>query len=128
MVPMPNGANITPDQIIPICYGFDHNLSRERTSYTTVPYSPIIDAKPIDMATMYTTMRNGKDLSIALGKHHSFQTIDQQVFAFVMQLKWAFPDQLPEVEICPVTNINILGSFTPDFTYPSSYCLERARK
>ena len=46
---MPNGANITPDQIIPLWYGFYHKLSRERTSYTTVTYSPVIDAKPVDI-------------------------------------------------------------------------------
>ena len=112
---MSNGA--TTDQIIPLWHGFYHNLSRERTSYTTVIYSPIIDAKP---ATMYTTMRKCKDMSAALGQHHAFQTIDLQLYAFVQQLKWAFPDELPKVEIYPVTNIPILGSFTPDITDPSS--------
>jgi len=74
VVPMLNDANITPDQI-------------ERTSYTTVLYSPIIDKKPVDMTAMYTTMRKCKDLSIALGQHHAFQTIDQQLYAFALQLK-----------------------------------------
>ena len=40
--------------------------------------------------------------------------------AFVQQLKLAFPDELPDVEICPVTNIPIFRSSTPDLTYPSS--------
>ena len=52
-----NGANITPDQVILLWYGFYHNLSRERTSCTTIAYPPIIYAKPVDVATMYTTMR-----------------------------------------------------------------------
>ena len=64
----------------------------------------------------------------ALGQHHFFQTIDQQLYVLAQQLKWAIPDELPEVEICPVTNIPILGSFTPDLTDPSSECLKRARK
>ena len=104
---MPNGANITPDQIIPIWYEFYHNLSQERISHTTVQFSPIIDVKPVDMATMCTTMQACKDMSIALGQHHSFQTIDQQLYSFAQQLKWAFPDELPQVEICPATNIPI---------------------
>ena len=84
---MPNGGNITPDQIIPIWYGFYDNLSRERTSYTTLKYSQIIDAKPVDMAIMYTTMWKCKDMSTALGQHHTFQTIDQQLYTFAQQLK-----------------------------------------
>ena len=35
VVPMPNGGNITPGQIIPFWYGFYHNFSTARTSYTT---------------------------------------------------------------------------------------------
>ena len=50
-------------------------------------------AKPVDMATMNKTMRKCKDISAALGQHHSFQTIDQQLYAFAQQLKWAFPDE-----------------------------------
>ena len=92
VVPMPNGVNITPEQIIPIWYGFYHNLSRERTSYTTVLHTPIIYAKPVDMATMYTTMRKCKELSIALDQHHSFKTIDHQLHAFALHLKWAFSE------------------------------------
>ena len=38
----------------------------------------------------------------------SFQTIHQQLYAFAQQLKWAFPDELPEVEIWPVTYIPLL--------------------
>ena len=36
VIPMSNGANIIPDQIIPFRYGFYNSLSWERTSYTTV--------------------------------------------------------------------------------------------
>ena len=95
---------------------------------TTVACSPIIDVNPIDMATMYKTMRKCKDMSAELGQHHSFQTIDQQLYAFAQHLKCFFPYELLEVDICPVTNIPILGSFTPDFKDPSSKWLERARQ
>jgi len=67
-------------------------------------------------------------MSAAFGQHHSCRTIDQQLYAFAQQLKWAFPDELPEVEIWPATYIRILGSFIPYLTDPSSECLERARK
>ena len=128
VVLIPNCANITLDQTIPLWYEFYRNLSRGRNSYIVVAYSLIIDAKPVDMATMYSTMRKCKDMSAALGQHHSFQTIDQQLYAFAQQLKWDFPDEYPAVEIWPVTDIPILGPFTSDFTDHSSKCLERARK
>ena len=63
------------------------------------------DANPVDMAT---TMRKCKDMSAEHGQHHSFGTIDQQLYAFAQQLKWSFPDELPEVDICPDTNIPII--------------------
>ena len=79
------------------------------------------------MAILYSTMRK-YDMSASLAQHHFFQTIDQQVYVFAHQLKWAFPDELPEVEIYPVTNIPIRGSFTTYLTYTYSVCLERAIK
>ena len=85
VVPMPNGANINPNHKNPLWYGFYHNLSRKRTSYTTVAYSPIIDAKPFDVATMYTTMRKCKDVLAALFWNNWSTTI-----CFTLKLKWAF--------------------------------------
>jgi len=42
------------------------------------------------MATVYTTMRKYKDISAALDQHHSFKAIDQHIYAYAPQLKWAF--------------------------------------
>jgi len=38
--------------------------------------------------------------------------MEQQLYAVAQQEKWAFQDELPEVAICPVTNILALGSVT----------------
>ena len=76
VLPVPNGVDITPNQMIPFWTGFNHNLSRKRTNYTAVTYAPIIDAKPSDMTTVYTTMRRCKDMCAALGKRHVVQTMD----------------------------------------------------
>ena len=50
------GVSSDYDKKIPIWYEVYHNLSQERTSYTTVLYSPISDANPVGMATTYTTI------------------------------------------------------------------------
>ena len=94
VLPMPNGVVITPNQIIPFWSGSNHHLCRKRPSYTAVTYAPIIDAKPADMATVYTTMRRCKDMCAALGQRHALQTMDQQLYAIAQQVKWALPDEL----------------------------------
>ena len=65
VLPVPKGVDITPDQIIPFWYLFYHNFSRERTRYTTVTHSPIIDAKPVDMANVDTMMRKCNNILVA---------------------------------------------------------------
>ena len=57
VLPLPNGVDITPNQIIPFWTGFNYNFPRKRPSYTAVTYAPIIESKPADMATVYTTVR-----------------------------------------------------------------------
>ena len=86
VLPVPNGVDITPNQMIPFWTGFNHNLSRKRTSYTAVTYAPIIDIKPANMATVYTTMRRYKDMCAALGKRHAVQIMDQQLYHVCMPL------------------------------------------
>ena len=81
VLPVQNVVDITPNQIVPFWTGFNHNLSRKRTSYTAVTYAPIIDAKPAGMATGYTNMRICKDMRAAFGQRHAFQTMDQQLYA-----------------------------------------------
>ena len=91
---MPNRVDITPNQIIPFWTGFNHNLSRKRTSYTAVTFASIIDAKPADMATRLHNYAKMKDMYSALGERHAVQTMDQQLYAIAQQIKWALPGEL----------------------------------
>ena len=94
VLPMPNVVDITPNQFIPFWSGFNHHLCRKRPSYTSITYAPIIDAKPADMATVYTTMRRCMDMCAALGQRHAVQTMDQQLYAIAQQVKRALPGEL----------------------------------
>ena len=91
---VPNGVDITPNQINPVWTGFYHTLSRKRTSYTAVTYAPIIDANQADMGTVYTSMRRCMNMCAPLGQRHAVQTMDQQLYVIAQQVKWALPDEI----------------------------------
>jgi hypothetical protein len=57
-----------------------------------VSYAPIIESKPNDMATVYTTMKKCIDMTKAFGQKHSIQTFDQQLYAMAKQVQWSQPD------------------------------------
>jgi hypothetical protein len=44
------------EQVVPFWTGFNKILSDRQPDHVVVAYPPIIDAKPADMATVYTTM------------------------------------------------------------------------
>ena len=73
-------------QTIPFWTGFNCLLSEKRPDV----YSPIIDAKPNDMATVYTAMKKCLDMTNEAGQEHAMQTFDQQLYA--QQVKWSKPD------------------------------------
>jgi hypothetical protein len=77
-------------QTIPFWTGFNCLLSEKRPDVTVVAYSPIIDAKPNDMATVYTAMKKCLDMTNEAGQEHAMQTFDQQLYA--QQVKWSKPD------------------------------------
>ena len=80
---VPNGANVTPDQIITFCHVLHHSLPRDRPSYTTVTYSPIIDAKPAAWPPCTQRCETQMDTSATRGQHHAIQTIHQQLYALL---------------------------------------------
>lgn len=87
-------AKYTPaaDQIIPSWTGFHKSQSHKHPEYTAVSYAPVIEAKPSDMATVFTTMVRCKDMTNALGQTHAIQTFDQQLYAVAQQVKWSMPE------------------------------------
>ena len=55
MVEVPLNTNVM-EQVVPFWKGFNNILSDRQPDRVVVAYPPIIDAKPADMATVYTTM------------------------------------------------------------------------
>ena len=55
-------------------------------------YAPIIESKPNDMSTVFTTMKRFVDMTKAMGQVHSVQTFDQQLYATAKQVEWAIPE------------------------------------
>jgi hypothetical protein len=88
VLPLPTIADISDHQVIPFWSGHNKTLTPKQDGFTAVGYAPIIDAKPSDMATVYTTMNACKKMTEALGQTYSIQTMDQQLYAVAQQVKW----------------------------------------
>lgn len=89
---IPVSVPLPKDQHIPFWTGYNSTLSAHKPEYTLVSYAPIIDAKPSDMATIYTSMKKCSDMTTALGQVHSVQTYDQQLYAVAKQVQFAKPE------------------------------------
>ena len=71
----------TDQQAVHYWTGFNHRLHETETTYTAVAYAPVINAKPSDIATVYTTMKKCQSMSAQLGQDYAIQTMDQQLYA-----------------------------------------------
>ncbi|CAG2225273.1 unnamed protein product [Mytilus edulis] len=80
-------------QQIPFWTGFNKQISNISTTYHVVSYPPIIDAKPSDMGTVYTTMKRCADMCQKAGQPFSIQTFDLQLYAVAQQVKWDRPSE-----------------------------------
>jgi hypothetical protein len=58
---------------------------------TDVAYPPIINAKPTDISTVSTAMKNCLDMSNYADQEHAIQAFDQQLYAIFQQVKWSRP-------------------------------------
>ena len=67
MVEVPVKANVM-EQVVPLWTGFNQILSDRQPDHVVVAYPPIIDSKPADMATVYTTMCKCMNMSTAVGQ------------------------------------------------------------
>ncbi|CAC5361987.1 unnamed protein product [Mytilus coruscus] len=79
-------------QMVPFWTGFYKRLSDVKSEFSFVAYAPVIDAKPSDMATVFTTMKQCLDMSKRAGQQYALQTFDQQLYAVAQQVKWSMPD------------------------------------
>ena len=79
------------DTAIPFCSGYQSFIAVKHSSRTVVGYSPIVDAKPEDMSTVYTVMEKCTEISHALGRSFSVQTMDQQLYCIAKQVMWHLP-------------------------------------
>ena len=79
-------------QYIPFWTCYNSSTSDYRPEFSVVYYAPIVDAKPNDIATVYTTMKICSDMINDLGQRYSIQTFDQQLYAIAKQVGWAMPE------------------------------------
>ena len=57
-------------QIIPLWSGYNNECSKKSNKpLTSVAYVPMINAKPFDIVTVFTIMKNCKDMPTALGQN-----------------------------------------------------------
>ena len=89
---------------IPFWTGFNAMLTIKQNVKTTASYLPTIEAPPTDMATVYTVLKRGKELTESLGQHCQIHTFDQQLYALAQQVKWARPEEFQSLT-------NRLGGF-----------------
>jgi hypothetical protein len=80
-------------QRIPLWSGFNKAVNPKTDTYTSVAYVPIIEAKPSDPSTVYSTMVKCQDMTNALGQKYSVQTMDQQLYAVAQHVKWHLPEK-----------------------------------
>ncbi|KAK3085631.1 hypothetical protein FSP39_006444 [Pinctada imbricata] len=80
---------ITEHQTIPFWTGYHKEWSFANSDFHVVAYPPIVDSKPTDMATVYTTMKRCREKCQTAGQHYSIQTFDQQLYAIAQQIKWS---------------------------------------
>jgi hypothetical protein len=76
-----NGFSVDIDvaQQIPFWTGYNSGLSEYKSECSVVSYAPIIESKPNDMSTVFTTMKRCVDMKKAMDQVHSVQTFDQQL-------------------------------------------------
>ena len=90
---LPDNLECPSNQTIPFWTGFNHKLTSTKQSFTAVSFAPVIDSKPADMATVYTTMKRCQEMTASLGQIHPIQTMDQQLYAIAQQVKWQLPEE-----------------------------------
>ena len=91
VLPLPPETEKGVAQVIPFWTGYHTKLYDAKDTYTATAYAPIIDAKPADMTTVFNTMVKCKNMTNQLGQEVTVQTMDQQLYAIAMQVKWAEP-------------------------------------
>ncbi|CAG2198098.1 unnamed protein product [Mytilus edulis] len=97
-------------QKIPFWTGYNSCLSNFKPHFSIVSYTPIIDIKPNDMATVYTTMRKCVDMTVAMGQKYSVQTFDQQLYSIAKQVAWTMPETF-RYHIIRLGGFNTLSCF-----------------
>ena len=87
-----------PDKsVVPLWKGYNAKIlipnSCRLQTKTHRAHLPIIDAKPSDKTTLYTSMVQCKRLTNSLGQKSSLQTMDQQLYAIGQEIKWHLKDE-----------------------------------
>ena len=90
---------------------FQFSVVRKKTDTVTIAiYAPVIESKPVDMASVYTTMRKSKETAVILGQCHATQTLDQQPYAISQQAKWSMPKEMKK-NVLRLEGLHIVCTF-----------------
>lgn len=82
------------EQIVPFWTGFYKHFSESCSEHRFVAYPLAIDAKPNDMATVFTAMmKQCSNMAKKVGQPFSVQTFDRPLYATAQQVKWSIPDE-----------------------------------
>ena len=81
--------------IVPFWKGYHSQTSstgpNEQVTKTCKVHLPIVDAPPTNKQTVYTAMKNCRNLTSLLGQTTSVQTMDQQLYVIAQEIKWDQP-------------------------------------
>ena len=79
--------------VVPLWRGYNAKISIPDSRCSHRAHLPIIDAKPSDKRTLYTSMAQCKRLTNSLGQKTSVQTMDQQLYAIGQEIKRDLKDE-----------------------------------
>ena len=61
---------------------------------TKILFQPLIDESPTDTSTMLTAMEDAEKITNAAGQKYTLFTVDQQLYAIVLNIIWSNPERL----------------------------------
>ena len=94
LLPIP--CPLESDPQIPLWTRFNKALTPTAVTYTSVAYTPTVQAKPSNTATVYTTIIRCKEMTNALGQKYNVQTMDQQLYVVAQHMKWHLPEKFKD--------------------------------
>ena len=87
-----------------------HELAALKEKKTMAVYTPLVDLTPSDPTTIMTVMIETKRITNTTGQKHTIFTCDQQLYKFLVDIKWLYPEIFPNF-IARLGRMHLLMSF-----------------